>query len=378
MREIVADQLEVRRPTGSRLAFLDNLKAFLAVLVVMHHAGQPYGPTGGKWPFFHAEKFRLLGPFFHCNASFFMGLFFLISGYFLQAAYDKKRPWQFVGDRFRRLGIPVLIFGFVVMPLVHHYQEGQAWSKSFFPFEWDHLWFLGHLQVYALLYTAFRLLRGDAHKVKGSRAFPSNGSLLIYAILLAVVSTVVRIWYPMDHWIREVIVAEPAHFPQYCSLFVFGVIAARYSWLEKIPERSGRLWLSIGVLAVIVRFAYSIAHADFLNKGGLFVSYIWNQWEALLCVGMCAGLLYWFREYGASTSPWARFMGKHAFALYILHLPILVEIQWAMEKTSLGPLTLTILTGTMTIAVCYAISGGYDSLKRVLRSKPVLPQVAVE
>lgn len=367
------------KKTSARLAFLDNLKAYLAVLVVMHHAGQPYGPTGGQWAFFHVERARILGPFFHTNASFFMGLFFLLSGYFMPAAFERKGSGGFLRDRFLRLGIPILLYGGVFLPLVKHGLYGKSWEASFFPFSWDHLWFLGHLLVYALLYVAWRQLFGKSEVVRrGEKSFPTNRILLLYAVALAVVSLVVRHWWPIDRWGRFIIVAEIAHLPQYFSLFWFGVVAARYRWLETIPNRIGKLWLSIGVSAVAVRYAYTIFHWRFMSKDGVGYDYAWCQWEALLCVGMCVGLLWGFRQYVSTTHPIARFAGKHAFALYILHLPVLVIIQEAMEKTSLGPLTLTLITGTLTLPVCYFLSWLYGEIKgMLLRKRSYLAKVEV-
>ena len=71
-----------------RLYFLDNLKVALTMLVVTHHAGQPYGGSNGFW-YFKSEQTTNLGPFFAVNAAFFMTLFFMISGYFLPASYDR-------------------------------------------------------------------------------------------------------------------------------------------------------------------------------------------------------------------------------------------------------------------------------------------------
>jgi glucans biosynthesis protein C len=48
---------------------------FLTLLVITHHAAQPYGSTGGRWLIFNAEQVDL-GAFFATNAAFFMGLFF--------------------------------------------------------------------------------------------------------------------------------------------------------------------------------------------------------------------------------------------------------------------------------------------------------------
>ena len=102
-----------------------------------------------------------------------MGLFFLISAYFLPMAFERKGPRTFLTERFRRLGIPVLIFGLGVAPLYKHVVEHKAWIDCFLPFEWAHLWFLGHLMIYSLLYTAFRLWRGNRVNTSPRIAFPA-------------------------------------------------------------------------------------------------------------------------------------------------------------------------------------------------------------
>ena len=56
-----------------------------------------------------------------------------------------------------------------------------------------------------------------------------------------------------------------------------------------------------------------------------------------------------------------RFAGRSAFSLYVMHLPILIMIQMAMEHTALGPLALTVVTGTLTLAICYAIHAAYET-----------------
>jgi hypothetical protein len=56
----------------ARVGAIDNLRIYLTILVIAHHAGQANGPTGGDWPIFDDERARLLGPFFGVNAAFFM------------------------------------------------------------------------------------------------------------------------------------------------------------------------------------------------------------------------------------------------------------------------------------------------------------------
>src|SRR5215475_4346458 len=106
--------VEPRKRVAARLDYLDTLKVLLTVLVIAHHAGQPYGPTGGRWPLFDAQRATILGPFFSVNAAFFMGLFFMISAYFLPSSFDRKGVSTFLKDRLLRLGIPFVVVGVTI------------------------------------------------------------------------------------------------------------------------------------------------------------------------------------------------------------------------------------------------------------------------
>jgi fucose 4-O-acetylase-like acetyltransferase len=52
----------------------------------------------------------------------------MISGYFLPQSFDRKGR-SFLGDRFSRLGIPLLVFFFVVIPVMMY-----AYHVSFRPY----------------------------------------------------------------------------------------------------------------------------------------------------------------------------------------------------------------------------------------------------
>jgi fucose 4-O-acetylase-like acetyltransferase len=102
------------------LVFVDVLRVALIVLVVAHHAAQPYGPTGGEWPVTDPASSELLGPFFAVNAAFFMSLLFLLAGYFVPRSYNRKGAGQFLKDRWMRIGVPLAFFALVVqVPVVY-------------------------------------------------------------------------------------------------------------------------------------------------------------------------------------------------------------------------------------------------------------------
>lgn len=53
-----------RNAQSSRLWFVDNVRVFLTILVLAHHAAQPYGPIGGTWLLANPEQANILGTFF--------------------------------------------------------------------------------------------------------------------------------------------------------------------------------------------------------------------------------------------------------------------------------------------------------------------------
>ena len=104
---------------ANRLSYLDNVKVFLTVLVIFHHAGQAYG-QGGGWAYMPsnpAETLPWIWHFFSTNASFFMGLYFLISGYFVPRSYDRHGGRTFVRKKLVRLGIPLVVMGGLLIVL---------------------------------------------------------------------------------------------------------------------------------------------------------------------------------------------------------------------------------------------------------------------
>ena len=162
-----------------------------------------------------------------------------------------------------------------------------------------HLWFLGHLVLYSVGYVAWRHVAD--HRGSGSRRTwspPSHAAIVGFIICLALVSWVVRIWYPVDEWVPLffLIPAEPAHLPHYLSLFGLGVIAYRGDWLRRLPTSFGAIWLSIGLVAstgyyVVDLLASDSATDDVVAAGFTARSALYSTWEALICAAMVVGLV---------------------------------------------------------------------------------------
>ena len=362
---------------AKRMYFIDNLRVFLIMFVVAHHVGQAYGPTGGEWPIFNDTRSAILGPFFPVNAAFFMGLFFLISGYFLPGAYDRKGVRVFLKERLMRLGIPLLFLGLLVFgPFAYTGYVSEGGQLSFLPFyfgiylgklqiEWAHMWFVAHLLVYAIGYAIFRLVKKRRNPEKGNEAssVPGSGIILAFTLGLALSTAVIRIWFPIDRWVRLffLVPSEIAHLPQYFCLFGLGIMAYRRDWFRRLPARTGYLWFWIGLSAALLRYFYGYTVGSLLPSitatGGFnWRSLIWSTWEAFICAGLCVGLIVLFREKINKQGKLMSILSSCAYSVYIIHVLVVVAFQFSLAQVSLPPFSKFVLVTAASIPTCFFLS----------------------
>src|ERR1700753_3825241 len=112
----------------SRLLFIDNIRWVMIMLVLSMHAAVTYSGHG-SW--YVKETARLGLPqeltfvtYQVFLQSFFMGFLFFFAGYFVPGAVDKKGVARFLRDRAYRLGLPSLLYIFVIQPVTCYYVAG--------------------------------------------------------------------------------------------------------------------------------------------------------------------------------------------------------------------------------------------------------------
>ena len=92
---VAAEAAPVVRAATGRLLFIDNIRVFLTVLVIMHHLTITYAGTG-SWYYLEGRQDTVvdaLGSWFCAvNQSYFMGLFLLVSAYFIPAPTTARGP----------------------------------------------------------------------------------------------------------------------------------------------------------------------------------------------------------------------------------------------------------------------------------------------
>ena len=324
-----------------RLCYLDNLKVCLTVLVIMHHAGQAYG-NGGGWaytPSNPAEFMPWIWHFFSTNAAFFMGLYFFISGYFVPRSFDKQGTKQFVHKKLLRLGVPLLFMGGIISIL-----SGKP--------EIGHMWFVESLLVFCLIYALIRQWVQSVNEACYSK--PTIIGLLVVALLMGVGSYVIRQISPQDHWIWPFgiipLPMEPAHYLQYVMMFVLGILAYRFQWLDKMSN-------SVGFMALLIGIA--LAMGNYLRDGGPWDAFVW-QWfgiyESLMCVFISFGLIWLFREFVSTTSRFWQWCAAQSYGAYMFHLLLMIVLQNAMDSIWIGAFGKFLFIGVVTTVLSFHLT----------------------
>ncbi|MFC2046026.1 acyltransferase family protein [Chloroflexota bacterium] len=378
----------------TRLFFVDNLRVFLTVLVILHHLAIVYGASGG---FAYVEPGAddlaviLLTLFVSVNATYFMGYFFLIAGYFSPGSYDRKGAGRFLKDRLVRLGIPVVVYMFTINPLIGYlasryiYGDSQSFAESYtaqiggyvrYGLGVGALWFVALLLIFAIGYGLLRRLievRKPVAPEPASRAAdarpPGNLAIAGFALGLGLVTFALRVWFPIDRWVNVLLLnLEIAHIPQYLGLFAVGVVAYRRDWFRSIPDRTGKLWLGIAVVCIVLLPIIFIAGGVMEGKEDLFKGGVtWQAlltaiWEGFLCVGMVVGLLVLFRRRFNSQGPLLKAMAASSYSTYIFHTLILVLLTLALSGLRLPHLLKYILVAPVAVAVSYLVGYGVKKL----------------
>ncbi len=329
---------------ANRIFYLDALRIVLTILVIVHHVGQAYGPTGGYWPVQEHARAAVLGPFFTVNRSFFMSLFFMISGYFMVGAYQRNGFGRFLRSRLVRLGVPVVVFAALMIPL-RIFMFGEHITR------WDdyvnagHLWYLEHVLLFSVVYAVWQKVRvarsagSDVSRPGRDGARPAPGMLVTVGALLLVAAAcgIVRIWSPIDRWMNILgfFRVAFADVPRDLAFFIFGAMAFRRGWFQNYPVRRGMIWLAVGVAAAVARYAWSLLPHAGLSGMASDVSYL--VWEELVAFGFCIGLLVLFRELVTTQGAFARMLAANQFSAYFWHSLLIVPIQMAFLALPLGP-----------------------------------------
>jgi ABC-type multidrug transport system fused ATPase/permease subunit len=302
-----------------------------------------------------------------------MGFFFMISSYFSPGSYDRKGAWPYLKDRLIRLGIPLLFFMIVIVPLIGYVLArfyGNPVSLGNFLAQYlgdfkgltvGSMWFVAALLIFSIFYVLWRLLPIPAINIYPSEGkAPSNLAIAGFALVLGLLTFVVRIWLPVG-WASPVLNFQLPHFIQYIAFYIVGILAYRGNWFSRLTAAQGKLWFRMVLILLVlfpVLFVTSGALEGDLDKafGGVhWQSLAYSVWEQFMGMAMIVTLLVWFRSRFNQQGSLTQKMSAAAYATYIFHVPVIILLAIALSSIKLELALKYILVAPVAVALSFLV-----------------------
>ncbi len=194
--------------TSQRQTYLDWLRILSILGVLFFHSAMPYVAEDG-WHIKNHETSNLMMESNYFLHLFRMPLLFFISGTVSYFMMQRRSSLSFIGLRFRRLFIPLLVGMLIIVPPQIYMERlnngftGSYWQFyktvfNFVPypkgsFSWHHLWFIAYLFLYDILFAPLFAWMASPKSIgfKNKLAALANGKW-IYLMMLPGI-----IWYAL-------------------------------------------------------------------------------------------------------------------------------------------------------------------------------------
>lgn len=367
----------------------------MVALVVNMHACVTYSHVGG-WYRMEAPEPAMavkLGFIFwqgHLQ-SFFMGFLFFLGGVFADYSLARRGPANFLRERFRRLGLPSLLFMLLLQPfmlyvllghphvenppplgarLANYLTSGRVFSGS------GPMWFALALLAFSLVFVVVR--RGKPAKSAPdvvSLQPPGGVSLFGFGVVLVATTFLTRLWQPIG---TDVLNFQLCYFPQYVAAFAVGVTAGRGGWLETLA-RSRRAqvagWLGLVGGPLVLAGIAAVGGPPPADGPNLYTGG-WNlhafalaAWEQFAGLSLALGSLAWFHRRWNDTGRVAAWLSERSFAVYMLHAPVLVGLTPILRPVAVHPYLGAALLTVLGLMVSYFLA---DLAKRMPGLRAIL------
>jgi peptidoglycan/LPS O-acetylase OafA/YrhL len=363
-----------RPRAAGRIAAFDYLRVFVIFLVVVHHAVFAYcsggeaahggSYTNGSAPVVDTVEWHGFNLVVQWNDGFFMPLMFLLAGLFVRPSLERKGVGRYLAERALRLGVPLLLGIVTVVPLSYYASYLQAGGSAGFGAFWTHmvtkgpwpsgpLWFLGALLAFDLAAVAV-LARTSLRRVTRALGRLTPGrQFLLFLALAAVAYVPARLALRASFWLAAgPFGIQASRIGLYAFFFAAGVIAGP----DRIAAAVGRHWRRWALLAALATALMAMA------GGAALPEWLDSGAEVAFAAAMAAGLLAVAVRFGRRHRAVGDSLSANAYAIYVLHWPIVLWVQLALLLTPLGAVT----KGLLAIVLGFGLSWLAASLVRAM------------
>jgi peptidoglycan/LPS O-acetylase OafA/YrhL len=336
-------------PLSSRQTYIDWLRIFAIIGVLLFHSAMPY-VAGWEWHIKNPQTSNTLLELNDFMSRWRMPLLFFISGavsYFMLQRYNGS---AFLGQRFLRLFVPLIVGILVIVPpqiylerVVAGYQ-GNFWQFYLHMFKtgaypkgdlsWHHLWFICYLLVYDILLTPlFVHLMSKGRKLMQRLEWLAKGSRIY---LLALPGVLVYTFWMNRFRATHDLIHDYGYFPYYLFFVLVGFICiANQSFMDSLA-RNRRTSFAIAVLSILI-----INYCRWNKIEPWFATGYFNpdyRFYLFAFVGGVNAYMWVFTAVGYGKQylnrPWKgmAYVNQAVYPFYILHQTVIVILTFYLVK----------------------------------------------
>jgi len=377
--------------TAPRLYFLDWIRIFAFILLVFYHTGMYYV----TWDFHIKSPFAsdAIEPLMMLSSPWRLGLLFMISGVASAFMLQKIRIGAFIGQRSKRLLIPLIFGMIVIVPPQSYCQviEALGYQGSYADFmrlylsgyhgfckgeclllpTWNHLWFVAYLWFYTLLLAAIVAVSGARfERMSATLARRLSGWKIIVLpwLVLAAARQLLMLRFPTTH----ALVDDWYSHANFFFLFLLGAMLARQRdfWARLEPLRWHSLAIALSCWAALEIF-YSVPEALAASEAFqhwrpvMRAVYALAQWSPILAA---CGFGHRHLQFDSAAR---RYLTQAVFPVYIVHQTLIICIAHAIQPVRLAPVVEAPILILLTLTLSFGV------VEIVRRVRPLQPLFGV-
>jgi hypothetical protein len=312
----------------------------------------------------HVKNDQQFGGFLQGIMSFLhywrMPLLFLISGGGTYFALGKRTSAEYLGERFQRLFIPLVVGVFTLVPVQVYVERASSYSSllDFYPhmfegiypkgnFSWHHLWFIVYLFVIALLVSPFlgmlrspRFVRFTVH-LEGFLTKPLALNVLIIPLILSQI--ILRPYFEVN---TNDLIHDWASMALYILFFMSGFILLPNKNITEAIRQQRLLYLAETVIITIIMF-WLPSRAGSESFGDL----IWDISSVYIALTCGITALGFAKHHLNRDSKFRKLANEAIFPFYLLHQPVIVVVGYNVVSLPIPVLLKVVLIIFSSFAV---------------------------
>ena len=376
---------------------LAYLRAFIIVLVVVHHTAVAYflpafpPPASslaknlhsirGISPVIDVQHSSLLFFIVFFNDRFFMPLLFFLSGLFVWGSLQRKGRLIFFRDRLIRLGLPFLVM-VILAPLTYYTTYLQAGGNSGTSGFWQQwisignwptgpawfLWLLLAFDIFTVLLSA--LVPSASHFLKKipSGAVTRPATLFWLLIILSAAS-----YFPMatiydpnfSWWYWGPFSFQLSRVFLYLVYFLIGVILGAYGIQRTLfvaNSALARRWIIWAVVATAAFMANIVTTFTRANQILIAISFL------LFCAAACFAFLSIFLKFARNQNRILDSLFRNSYGIYVIHYLVVNWLLYAILTAQLPAIAKGSIVFVCSLSLCWGTIS-------VIRRIPVVARI---